>query len=595
MPVLGTAGHVDHGKTTLIKALTGIDADRLPEEKERGLTIDLGFAHFRSPSGGTIGVVDVPGHERFIRNMVAGAWGLDGALLVAAADDGWMYQSENHLKVLSAMGVNAVILVITKIDLVSREQAEQVKKSALDAAGGLIGRRLPAAAVSAESGEGLEELKNIIFSLLEGRAASPDGAVRLWVDRSFTVPGAGTVVTGTLRGGGLEKSSPLRLHPGNKPVRLRGIQIYGEESTRALAPCRTALNLGNVPVESVGRGCCLVEPDSDFSSAGEVLLRIEDGWKDTGQTPLKNHSRLEFALGTAHAEGTIHFIRDGEGGETSCARVVLGRPLPCRFGQPVVIIRKGGSRILGAGRILRQGPTTREERRILAGSAGLISRNFSREDQRLLTLMIRGFLPRETGHVPGEEARKPIRILGDWILHEPFLLKRRKEIQKLIASPGGMSGEELAGKLEIPRGLIEAIIKEGMGEDGITEKNGRFLQKTGGNNLSPRATDLLRRIEDAGKAGWDPVREKIPGARQELRILGRENLIIPLTDTLFYSRGVYDEVAAVILDGMSKGDRFTIALTKERTGLSRKYIIPLLNRMEEEKRVKREDNERIVL
>src|SRR4030088_2791277 len=265
--VVGTAGHIDHGKSTLIQALTGIDPDRLEEEKRRGMTIDLGFAYLTLPSGRLVGVVDVPGHARFIRNMLAGVHGLDAVLLVVAADEGVMPQTREHLEIVDLLEVNRGIAVVTKVDLVEPDWLELVSAEVSETLGrtSLAGAEI--VAVSATTGQGLEELKERLDRLLAGAEPRPDpGRPRLPVDRVFTIGGFGTVVTGTLVDGSLKVGEELQLQPSGRRVRVRGLQQHNRKVEAAQPGSRVAANLVGVEKDQLDRGEVLARPGTVAAS-----------------------------------------------------------------------------------------------------------------------------------------------------------------------------------------------------------------------------------------------------------------------------------------------------------------------------------------
>ena len=571
MHIIGTAGHVDHGKTLLIKALTGIDTDRLPEEKKRGLTIDLGFAHFSGPNGEQIGVVDVPGHEKFIRNMTAGAWGIDLALLVIAADDGWMYQTENHLRVLTAMGISRIITVITKTDIAEDERIREVIEDSSARILEQTGLLPPAAEVSALKGEGIAELKTIIIDMLPAVPHSAGSSPLMYIDRSFTIRGAGLVVTGSLREGTVSRGDSMLLLPSGKEVRIRGIQTYDTETDSAAPACRTALNISGVDSKDVSRGCCLTTNDSGFTAESEFIMRLSGDCSS-----IRNHSEAEFATGTAHGIGTIHLLKDGNGNAV-CARVVLEKPLTLGYGRPVVIIRKGGSLITGSGTLLWKGKTDREARTTIM-EAVEANPGISRTK---LMLAVSGWT-----------------FDGDrWLISDKKSSELEEQLMKLASESGGVRREELAGKLGAPSGAADIIIKKLTGEGKLTDREGNLFAGSGPAEieLSKTAEQIISKAEAGGRAGLDLGKSPIPGARKEMRPLVRAGLMVPLTENLFYTVKNYNELTGSVLKGMQPGDTFDIAHAKNRTGLSRKYIIPLLNKMEEQGLVERDGNLRRVM
>ncbi len=267
---LGTAGHIDHGKTALIRALTGTDTDRLPEEHRRGISIELGYARLSLPSGRSLSVIDVPGHERFVRAMVAGATGIDLYLMTVAADDGVMPQTREHASVLRALGVNRGVIAVTKADLADPAAARQAAAELLPGAGAIV-------ALSARTGAGLDELRAALDRTADSVSsrASLEAPARLHVDRAFTIKGAGTVVTGTLWSGSVGRGDALELLPSGPPVRVRGVQVHDERVERAAAGQRVAVNLTGVRVDQVARGDVLATPDPALRPTYRIDAKLD--------------------------------------------------------------------------------------------------------------------------------------------------------------------------------------------------------------------------------------------------------------------------------------------------------------------------------
>jgi selenocysteine-specific elongation factor len=329
---LGTAGHIDHGKTALIGALTGIDTDRLPEEKERGISIALGFAPLRTVSGRPLSVIDVPGHERFVRTMVAGATGIDFFLMVIAADDGVMPQTIEHAMVLGSLGVAHGIVAITKSDLADPEVAMAEARDLLPACEQVV--------CSARTGEGLEALMAAIERLSErlpGRAGGSTGSV-LHIDRSFTLRGQGTIVTGTLWSGAIAEGDTVELLPGRDPVRVRGLQVHDRPTGRAEAGQRVAVNLSGVKVRDVSRGDVLATPDSVAETTTvDCALDLRDAEHD---------QEVQVHHGTREVPGRLAFLAE------DLWQLRLGRPIYAADGDRLVVRRPSPPDTLGGGRIL---------------------------------------------------------------------------------------------------------------------------------------------------------------------------------------------------------------------------------------------------
>ena len=584
MHVIGTAGHVDHGKTCLIEALTGIDTDRLPEEKRRGMTIDLGFAHFTVGTGEPVGVVDVPGHERFIRNMVAGAWGLDLALMVVAADDGWMQQSEDHTRVLAALGIRRLILVISKCDLACAEAAEAVRRQSLARLETLGYASVPSVLVSALKPSNIDALRQLIVRELAGLKPREDAAPYLYVDRVFKIAGAGTVVTGTLRGAVLSSEHELLLYPAGRKLRARLLQSYHQEQKRVKPVCRVAVNLAGGG-GGIRRGDLISEAHSDFQAVREFIARLDvlpsPRAAVTSPSPaqpqppaVKNQAEVEVALGTAHTRARLHLLA-GAGG-ARLARFILSEPLAARWNQPFLIIRQGGSAILGGGRILHLGGTTRGERQRLVPVLQSLPPSGGQEARLAVELELNGlacwscFL---------REAPEPVQdqvLLGAWLFRRQKLRSLEAEVTSLAGRPGGITFAELSGKIHLEAEPLRLITLR-LCETGTLRESRNVLLRQGQEaaaGLSPLGGKLLKDLRGAGRTGLEVKKLKIGGAQKELRNLARMELAVSLDGNIYFTRETYNELLRLVLSGLSPGEGFSILQAKERTTLSRKYISP---------------------
>jgi selenocysteine-specific elongation factor len=581
MHVIGTSGHVDHGKTTLIEALTGINPDRLPEEKERGMTIDLGFAWFPGRDGEPVGVIDVPGHERFIRNMVAGAWSLDCALLLVAADDGWMQQTQDHAAVLAALEVPAVILVVTKIDAVAAERVREVRADTLARASAIFGREPPAIEVSALQGRNVEELKTLIVSTLESVPARPAAFPSLYVDRVFTIKGSGLVVTGSLRGAPVSEDDPLEILPQREALRVRAIQAYNAAVDRAVPVSRVALNLQK-PRAEVSRGNLVTSPGAPFRCDKEFIGRVRTLAADAAG--IRNHSEIEVALGTGHEIAQVHFLEDAR-----FARIQLANPLPALWNQPFLVIRHGGSAILGSGRILWFGEVPREDRRRFTALLAEMPDPAAEEDRFSLELRFRGLARRAAGSPAAAGDPAGTVALGGWIFHAPWLEKLTSDILARAGQAAGITAPELESQLRVDGDALREVLARLL-RDGKLAARGPlyFAGDAAGQKLPPAARRLLDRILAGGKTGFE-------GSDPEMHTLVRLGRVVPLEAGIFYAKETYDGLAAQVLAGRPKGERFSIPEAKERTGLSRKYMLPLLNRMEKDGLLRRDGDVRVVL
>ena len=349
--VLATAGHVDHGKTALVRALTGHETDRLAEERRRGLTIEPGFAPLALPSSPPVSLVDVPGHERFIRQMVAGASGVHGFLLCVAADDGVMPQTEEHLLVLDMLGIRRGVVAVTKADLADPGVVMGRLRERL-------GEETEIAAVSAPAGRGLDDLRAALGRLASELARpAQDAPTRLFIDRAFSRPGAGTVVTGTLRGAPLRTGDRVRIEPGGARGRIRALEVHGEARERVGAG-RVAVNISGVAVDEVPRGRCLV-PDSDDLTAVRAI-RADLSWH--AAEPLRSRRRLQLLLGTAQIGARVRLARGAEipSAGSGPGELALAEPVVGLHGDPFVL--RDGGRIVGGGRIVSAGSRQHDAR-----------------------------------------------------------------------------------------------------------------------------------------------------------------------------------------------------------------------------------------
>src|SRR5581483_1910589 len=358
--VIGTAGHIDHGKTSLVRALTGIDTDRLKEEKERGITIELGFAHLTLPSGASVGVVDVPGHERFVRAMVAGAVGIDLVVLVVAADEGVMPQTREHLDICGLLGIQRGVVALTKIDTVDGELRELAAADVAEVLKGTFLEEAPIVACSAKTGEGLDAPKLAVEEgLRDAPGKDPDGLLRLPIDRVFSMKGFGTVVTGTLWAGRIRPGMDVTALPGvassPSPAKVRGVQVHGAAVEEAVAGQRTAVNL-SVPREALERGEVLVEPGA--LEAGR-LLDVRIRYLATCKAALRRKARVLVHAGTAQTLATVTLYDAPElpPGSEGLAQLALDEPLVALPGDRFILrgfaLQRHHGTTLGGGVVLR--------------------------------------------------------------------------------------------------------------------------------------------------------------------------------------------------------------------------------------------------
>lgn len=400
MYVIGTAGHVDHGKSALVEVLTGIHPDRLKEEREREMTIDLGFAWLTLANGEQVGVVDVPGHRDFIENMLAGVGGIDAALLVVAADEGVMPQTREHLAILDLLRVPAGVVVVTKADLVDDDWLELVSADVSAALAGTVLAEAPLVAVSARNGAGLERLRSVLTEVLAARPARPDlGRPRLPVDRVFTLPGFGTIVTGTLGGGSLVTGDEVVLLPEAQSARVRGLQTHKTKIERATPGRRVAVNLAGVELDQVRRGQVLARPDT-FVPTTLIDARLQH-LPDTGLA-LKHNAEVKFFVGAAEVGGHVRLLdKTAQAalppGASAWVQLALLAPVVVDRGDRFILRRPSPGETIGGGEVIDPHPRRRHRR----GEAAVIER---------LETLARG--------TPGERLAQALDVLGPAAVRE---------------------------------------------------------------------------------------------------------------------------------------------------------------------------------
>lgn len=553
MTVVATAGHVDHGKSTLVAALTGVNPDRWPEEKARGLTIDLGFATALLPSGVEVAFVDVPGHERFVRNMLAGAGAVDACLFVVAATEGWKEQSEEHLRILDLLGARAGVVALTKCCSVDPDWAELVRLDLQDRVAGtfLAGAEIVSVDVPAELG--LPRLRDALDRLAQRLPPTPDrDRPRLWIDRSFAVHGSGTVVTGTLAGGGLAVDDEVTVHPAGLTGRIRGLQSDHRPVPRSDPGRRLAVNLNGVPHRSVGRGHALVQPgDWHLTSCFDASLTV---LADLGH-PVSRRGAYSLHVGTAQLPARMRIL----GG----TRVEPGEQAPVRFwvtsagGIPLVpgdryVLREAGrSETVGGGVILDVEPVLSPRH----ASPSLSTDRVIRE---------RGWV--DASHLARITGERIAPTVGRWVVSDDALAATRQAVVERCAA-AGPAGVDLAGFGGRERALIQA------GCDGVVVRAGRAVcAGADGPDLSPAAQRVLAELE---AARWSPPTLPV-SERGALRELQRAGLAVESGEAWFAASAVEAAVPVVrdLLESRSGG--FTAGEARDALGTSRRHALPLL-------------------
>ncbi|MFM5171959.1 selenocysteine-specific translation elongation factor [Aeromonas veronii] len=613
--VIGLAGHVDHGKTLLIKTLTGITTARA-HEQAIGMTQDLGFAHFDDGQGNTIGVIDVPGHERYIRNMVAGLWSLDLVLLVIAADEGWMPMTGDHLRLLKAMGVPRLLVCINKCDLVSPDELLLLEESLLERVMDESGMVPDIVSVSAKTGANMAALHTAIVCQLgdmaEHHAPREQAAPRLYVDRVFTANGTGTVLTGTLQQGSLRVGDKLRLYPADREVQVRSLQAYHQSVDEIGAVCRVAVGLKKVPHKEVARGHCLTNAAGQCEAATHLIVRLNaESLRDKALRPSLHNKEVEVALGSWHGRARFVPIKD-----TRLARLIFTSPIPCFFGQPLAIIRHGSSELLYGARIVWCGDIHPARRKALHALLGELPDELEHYNPATLQLGLNGYVLASRFDQQPEQ----VTPLGEWLLDNCWLAQSRDQLLATLASEP-LSAAELATRFGIALPVIQALLQQLKSEQLIRLHHDKWQPGSGESedDLGEEAQLVLKVVRDQGKEGYEPgklgpggveldpfITRKLPAALQQglqqkgalqkqLRNLARLKYLVQLDGPIYYDAELYNQMVAAVLAGQQVGDLIDMASLKEITGLSRKYAIPFCLRMEMDGWVRREENERRVL
>lgn len=609
--VIGLAGHVDHGKTLLIKTLTGITTARA-HEQAIGMTQDLGFAHFDDGQGNTIGVIDVPGHERYIRNMVAGLWSLDLVLLVIAADEGWMPMTGDHLRLLKAMGVPRLLVCINKCDLVSPDELLLLEESLLERVMDESGMVPDIVSVSAKTGENMAALHAAIVRQLEDmaehHAPRERAAPRLYVDRVFTANGTGTVLTGTLQQGCLKVGDKLRLYPADREVQVRSLQAYHQSVDEIGAVCRVAVGLKKVPHKEVARGHCLTSAAGQCEAATHLIVRLNEVG---GSIREQRNREVEVALGSWHGRARFVPIKN-----TRLARLIFASPIPCFFGQPLAIIRHGSSELLHGARIVWCGDIHPARRKALHALLGELPDDLERYNPATLQLGLNGYVQASRF----DQRPEQVTPLGEWLLDSCWLAQSRDQLLATLASEP-LSAAELATRFGIALPVTQALLQQLKSEQLIRLHHDKWQPGSGESedDLGEEAQLVLKVVRDQGKEGYEPgklgpggvaldpfITRQLPAALQQglqqkgalqkqLRNLARLKYLVQLNGPIYYDAELYNQMVAAVLAGQQVGDLIDMASLKEITGLSRKYAIPFCLRMEMDGWVRREENERRVL
>ena len=635
--IVGTAGHIDHGKTSLVKALTGIDADRLEEEKRRGITIDIGFAHLelKSDQGDDIriGFVDVPGHERFVRNMLAGIGGINFVLLVIAADESIKPQTIEHFDICRLLSVRRGIAVLTKSDLVDPETLEVVRMELEEFFRGSFLENSPIVPVSSKTGAGLEKLKRELSRVaMEVPANDATALPRLPIDRVFTMKGFGTVVTGTLLSGAIAKEDELEVFPSGKRMRVRGVQVHGGSADRAEAGQRTALNLAGATTEELARGMTLAPPGllratKTLDVSLSLLLTAK---------PLKSRARVHLHAFTSETIAEIVLYGNGplRPGSDGFAQLRLEESVLLLPGDRFILRQFSPVVTIGGGAVIDARPFPRSRTRKLQSEAAisvlrelqsgtpeavLFARIARRGTEGLAladALGETGWPPAKvaataTGLVKATGEHKVIRAGNMLVTQQAFEAAKVGLLQALAkfhdANPlvAGISKGELTEKLGLPGDIFSGVLDD-LARQKKVDVAGETVRAAGrGVVMKDDEAESKRTIEHAfASAGLSvPALKEVLAslpvdkvrAQKIVTLLLRDRVLVKLTDDLVFHRDALAELRRKLADYKTKSPKIDVPRFKELTGITRKYAIPLLEYLDRERVTRRVGDDRIIL
>ncbi|MFH1002637.1 MAG: selenocysteine-specific translation elongation factor [Chloroflexota bacterium] len=615
MFVLGTAGHIDHGKSALVLALTGIDPDRLREEKERGMTIELGFAWLKLPGGREVGMVDVPGHERFVKNMLAGVGGIDLALLIVAANEGVMPQTKEHLAILDLLKVPRGIVVITKKDLVDEELLTLVRMEMEELIAGTVLEPAPIVAVSALTGEGLPELVAAIDKLLDNAHPRPDlGHPRLPVDRVFTIAGAGTVVTGTLIDGTLSVGQEVEIVPSGLRSRIRGLQTHKSRLDTASPGSRVAVNLVGVDIDKLQRGDVVTRPGwlkpSRLVTAKLSLIPYL-------VRPLRHGAEVSFHTGAAEAMARVRLLESDElkpGGST-WAQLVLERAVAVVKADRFIV--RSPMETLGGGDIIEAG--ARRLRRFRPEVIQNLKARGEGTSEEVVLALLEAKQPLEMTdlitqcHLPTDEAVQAIASLvqrgqvinfgegerrllltaSGWARLAQRITSSLGEYHRRFPARPGMPKLELVGQMKLGS-HAPAALGALAGQGAIVEEGDYF-----------RLPDFALRLTAAQQAKMEAFLKSLtqnpytpPGDQMPepdlLSLLAQQGKVVRVSDGIVFSRPAYDEMVAAVTNRIKTNSRVGLGEVRDMFGTSRKYAQALLEHLDREKVTRRVGDERVL-
>ena len=620
MYVIGTAGHVDHGKSTLVKALTDIDPDRLPEEKEREMTVDLGFAWMTLPSGREVSIVDVPGHERFIKNMLAGVGAIDLAMLIVAADESVMPQTREHLAILDILRIRRGLVVITKVDLVDEELVELVKAEVEDTLEGTAFEGCPMAPVSAYTGEGIDDLKAMIDDILNDTETRRDlGRPRLPIDRCFTVSGFGTVITGTLIDGAVAVGQQIELAPSGRQARIRGLQSHKSRLDAAAPGVRLALNLSGISRDDVMRGEVLTNPGwLRPTRRFDANLRMVKG----APHALKHNEGVTFHLFTSETTGRVRLLDADrlQPGSEGWVQVLLDDPVPMVKGDFFVL--RSSEDTLGGGQIADPNPRRRHRRfapdvleRLTTLDAGAsedviltIADQMGPCDLRTLSqrsnISEEEILERLGALVEAEEivALGEMGVQGDAVVYSRRgwdILRNQAQValqayHNQYPLRRGAPPQELRSRLGVSQPVYLRAAARLVDEGAIVDDNGVVRTTDHRVELSDgQQSAIADYLATLAAEPWSPPTDR-PVDPELLSHLQERGDVVRVNETVVFTAAAYEDMAGRVVEHLNANGSVTVADARTIFGTSRKYVLPLLEYLDQQRITRRVGDERVL-
>jgi selenocysteine-specific elongation factor len=618
MFVIGTAGHIDHGKSALVLALTGIDPDRLPEEKERGMTIDLGFAWLSLPDGSEVGIVDVPGHERFVKNMVSGVGGIDAVLFVVAADDGWMPQSQEHLQILDLLKIKKGIVVITKIDLVKEDWLSLVEEDIKEKVQGTILESVPIIKVSSTKKIGIDRLYDEIVKMISQIQPREDiGKPRMYIDRVFTMAGRGTVVTGTLRDGPFHIGEEIEILPQKISARIRDLQTHKKKFEKALPGTRVAMNLAGVEKEQIQRGDVVTKLGQDETT--DIFMAKVD-LVSTLSFPIKHNAQILLILGTTELLAKINVLDKDkiEPGGSAFVQFKCKANLLARIGDHFILRLPSPQITIGGGIVL-----------------DVSSKLYKRKDKELLSLLERRSTLNLSDLIFSELEQKDL-VLRRNILRssnfsqsqiESTLIELQKEgkvllTENLVTNKSrweevlngitkeventhqkfpfkiGLKSAELSGKLKIEENLLTEAIKYLIRDGKVVQQEAYLRLPSHQPQLNPEQKNLSQKILQKFVANplSPPTKEEIleedSDYEEVLMFLIQGGDLIELKDGVLFRKEDFEKFKNRIVDFIKKNGQATVSQLREHLSTTRKYMVPILEKLDQLGVTQREGDKR---